>query len=209
MTTIDLATFKATYYYKQDLVAMCRQWGLPTNGTKAQLNQYVSQFLSGIPVDRIKPAKRLSKVPALTVGDITLNTRIVDSGFRFNTAARQFFANYFEVPHFSFTKAMAALRRQAVAEHNLEVTVKDLIMTYKKGQTQAADLQPQVEPEEATYQWNNFVRAFFKDPATRQYCERLKVAAILWQQVKHSPQAKLYMPQLLKDYQTLIAKFRR
>lgn len=51
------------------------------------------------------------------------------------------------------------------------------------------------------------MRAFFKDPATRQYCERLKVAAILWQQIKHTQQAKLYTPQLLKDYQTLITQF--
>ncbi|WP_235184269.1 SAP domain-containing protein [Agrilactobacillus composti] len=150
MTTIDLATFKATYYYKQDLVAMCRQWHLPTNGTKAQLNQYIGQFLSGMPVDRIKPAKRLGKVPALTVGDITLNTKLVDSGFRFNAAARQFFANYFGVPHFSFTKGMAALRRQAIAEHNLDVTVRDLIMTYKEGQSRSAEVRPQAEPEEAT-----------------------------------------------------------
>ncbi|MFT8743109.1 MAG: hypothetical protein ABF767_05375, partial [Lentilactobacillus hilgardii] len=36
MTKLTQKTFKETYFYKTDLVKICRNYGLPTQGTKAE-----------------------------------------------------------------------------------------------------------------------------------------------------------------------------
>lgn len=171
----SLPEFERTYYYKAELVALCRQLGLPLTGTKAELNSYVRKYLTGVPTAQIRPARRKQKCRSLTYQEISLTTKLVNSGFSFNDEARRWFADYFGVKKFSFSKRMAVIKRKVEAEHDCQFTVGDLIQQMQIGtQSEAAPA------EEATYQWNNFVRAFFQDPATAQYRQRLKVAAILW-----------------------------
>lgn len=63
--------------------------------------------------------------------------------------------------------------------------------------------------EEQTYQWNNFVRDFFEDPATKKYQDRLKVAAILWKLVRESSNNKIYSHGLLRQYEKEIHSYKK
>ncbi|KRL00280.1 SAP domain-containing protein [Liquorilactobacillus capillatus] len=201
----DLTEFKETYYYKTELVSLCRILKLPVSGTKAELNHYLEQYFTGIPSNEIKTRRPKTTRVSLTAQQITLKTRIVGAGFTFNNEARQFFANYFGVEKFSFKKEMAMIKRQAEQENDTSMTIADLI----KRSTQLGNAKEQLATvaEEQTYQWNNFVRAFFQDPATKRYTERLKVAAILWRSVKKSKQEKIYTTVLLDVYATAIRNY--
>lgn len=160
----SLTEFEHTYYYKNDLVKICRQLHLPTGGTKAELNSYLKQYLQGIPAVQIKPMRSAQKYRSLKYDEINLDTKLVGSGFSFNNEARRWFADYFGVKQFSFKKEMVMIKRKAETDNNTELTVCDLIeqMQHWK-QSQSVYVA-----EEQTYQWNNFVRDFFQDSATVQ-----------------------------------------
>ena len=194
--SLTVEKFKSTYFYKTELVQLCRKYGLPTYGTKAELNTYILKYLSGVPSSDIKPARSLIHQKALTADKIKLDTPLVGSGFKFNSGSRQFFCNYFGTTHFSFTKQMAALMRKAERENDTEITVGDLIEFLNRGEKQKVINSP----EESTYQWNNFVKDFFSDPVTAKYTNKMAVAAILWNKVKLSDDPKVYSYQLLSQY---------
>lgn len=191
-----LSEFTQNYYYKTELVKLCQQYKLPTSGTKAELNSYIIKYFKGIPSSQIKPIRNNSKHRPLPYSKISLDTKLINSGFCFNNAARQWFADYFGVAKFSFSKKMAIIKRKAEAEHDEKATVDDLIQQMQNwNQNKTAS-----SAEENTYQWNNFVRAFFKDPATKQYNQRLKVASLLWKKVRMSSDNKVYRHNMLKRY---------
>ncbi|GAJ27275.1 hypothetical protein JCM15457_2248 [Liquorilactobacillus sucicola DSM 21376 = JCM 15457] len=196
----DLAEFKEKYYYKTELVELCRILKLPVSGTKAELNFYLEQYLSGISVSKIRASRPFvtrTRRKILTANQIRLDTKVIGTGFTFNNEARKFFSSYFGVKKFSFKKEMAMIKRQAEKENDTELTVGDLIkrsLKLSRDKEQIAAVS-----EEQTYQWNNFVRDFFLDSKTTQYNDRLKVAAILWQYVKKSKQEKKYTAILLEN----------
>ncbi|WEV36368.1 SAP domain-containing protein [Lactobacillus sp. ESL0677] len=210
MSQLTLTEFKQKYFYKTELQDLCRQYGLPTSGTKAELNSYLEAFLSGIPRKQIKPARKKQNVRQLAADEITLTTPIVNSGFSFNDASRQFFAEYFHVDHFSFKKEMAIIKRAAEARHDTQMTIGDLIAQYQDltSTKQSQQLVSQTA-EENTYQWNNFVRAFCQDTVSQEFDSKLKVAAILWQHVKSSTKPKKFTPNLVEIYAAEINQFRK
>ena len=192
-----LSEFTQKYYYKTELIKLCRQWNLPVYGTKAELNSYVEKYLKGMSANEIKPCRSNNRIHrSLTYNEINLDTKLINSGFCFNNAARQWFADYFDVKKFSFSKKMAIIKRKAETEHDTEMTVGDLLLEMQNWDQSKTELSV----EERTYQWNNFVRDFFKDQATTQYKQRLKVASILWKEVRTSKKGKIYHHDLLKKY---------
>lgn len=50
----NLNEFKQQYYYKADLIKICRYLKLLVSGTKTELNSYIQDYLDGIPVTQIK-----------------------------------------------------------------------------------------------------------------------------------------------------------
>ena len=42
----SITEFEHTYYYKTDLVKICKSLSLPTSGTKAELNSYIMSYLN-------------------------------------------------------------------------------------------------------------------------------------------------------------------
>ncbi|VDG30793.1 hypothetical protein (plasmid) [Lactobacillus plantarum] [Lactiplantibacillus mudanjiangensis] len=153
-------TFQRFYWYKTELQQLCRQYQLPTTGTKAELTQYLGQLLDGQAATQIKPIRPVHRTAkaSLTADQITVETKLLASGFKLNQAARTFFASYFGVEKFVFRKAMGVKMRAVERDHDTTATVADLI---------AALADPTViEPTtEQTYQWNNFVKDFYRDSA--------------------------------------------
>lgn len=211
MEKITLKEFKENYFYKTDLIKLCHEYRLPTYGTKAELNHYLYLYLTGTPANEINPKRTAQTKKTLTANDITLETKLVGSGFSFNNEARKFFADYFNVEHFSFKKEMAIIKRQAETDNDTNMTVRDLItqsMTLKECDRQRLKALTSTN-EESTYQWNNFVKAFCQSSESHQFTNKLKVAAILWQHVKESKQSKQYSDELVKKFTVEINPFRK
>lgn len=133
---------------------------------------------------------------------MTLNTKLLDSGFSFNDEARQFFQNYFGLDKFSFKKAMAIKMREVEASQDYSATIADLIAVLEVPQVPSPD-----NAEEKTYQWNRFVKNFNQDPLSKQFYPQMKVASILWRQVRDSRREKVYQSSLLEEYAEEIAPF--
>ncbi|WP_369346910.1 SAP domain-containing protein [Apilactobacillus ozensis] len=61
MDKLTIEEYQQKYFYKIELVQLCRQYKLPTYGTKAELNQYIIKYLSGVPAKNIKAKRCPSK----------------------------------------------------------------------------------------------------------------------------------------------------
>lgn len=99
---------------------------------------------------------------------------------------------------------MAIIKRKAEAENDTKITVRDLIYHIEHWKQEEIGSAA----EEQTYQWNNFVRDFFEDPATEKYQDRLKVAAILWRIIRYSNNSKIYSHDLLRQYEKKILMYK-
>lgn len=201
----SITEFEHTYYYKTDLVKICKSLSLPASGTKAELNSYITAYLNGTPATQIKPKRKQKSRRSLTYQEINLDTKLVGSGFSFNNEARRWFANYFGMKNFSFKKKMAIIKRKAEAENDTKITIRDLIYRIEHWNQEEIG----VVPEEQTYQWNNFVHDFFEDPATEKYQNRLKIAAVLWKLVCESSNNKIYSHGLLRQYEKEIRSYKK
>ena len=204
---LSLKQFSAYYWYKDELAAICRQVGLEAAGTKAELQNRIIDFLRSGKIPKRSRRGHFSQIRKTAAANtaLSLSTRLIPEGFKFNRTAREFFAKYFNVKKFSFTKEMAAALREAEKRGDLERTVADLVAVYektKKPKTKAA----RKSAEEKTYQWNGFVRAFNRDARTRGLANRMQVATLLWRQVRERAGIKTYSPQLLDEFAEAINK---
>ncbi|GAQ00262.1 hypothetical protein NBRC111452_55 [Companilactobacillus farciminis] len=50
--------FISFYWYKTELQQICREYKLPSYGTKAELTDYIVKFLDGIPLSNIKSVRK-------------------------------------------------------------------------------------------------------------------------------------------------------
>ena len=107
-------TFSEFYWYKEELQNVCGKYGLLTYGTKAELTNYIIAFLNGETATKIQPIRKPRRKVAshITAESITLDTKLLGSGFSLNEEARTFFANYFGVEHFTFRKVMGIKMRE-------------------------------------------------------------------------------------------------
>jgi hypothetical protein len=110
---MTIKEFKKHYWYKTDLQEICRKYKISPNGTKAELEQYIESFILGNkPINAREEACKIRKSKHMAK-EISLNTKLIGDGFKFNNEARQFFSDYFNVKKFSFTKEMASVLRIA------------------------------------------------------------------------------------------------
>lgn len=199
---LSVEDFQNFYWYKTELVQICKDNQLPSYGTKAELNQYIIQYLSGVPQSQIKTVRTNEYISSLKTEQINLQTKLLTSGFKLNAEARKFFADYFQMSKFSFKKSMAIKMRQVQSDRDTSATVQDLIDAYQNKTLIDND-------EEHTYQWNNFVKDFNHDERSKNYSQKMKVAAIIWSKVRDGQTDKTYHSQLINKYQSEIEKYRK
>lgn len=217
--TMSVMEFKRHYYYATELRGICRKLGLDCTGTKAELTSRVEHFLSGN-VDSSSEEEEEMKINMTdtTLGLVVshgtdsyteLSTKVI-AGFSFNANWRAFCGRVLGKPNFKFTKKMAAAVRKAKKRHDNSLTVRDLLVIYKTGKQRKAagkSLPSYMQPEEQTYQWNNFVRAFNADPRSMIFSNKMKVASILWSKVRDNPGSKEYRTDLIDIYVDIIKKY--
>ncbi|UFJ39869.1 SAP domain-containing protein [Brevibacillus humidisoli] len=198
--------FRAHYWYKDELAAICRQNGLSSSGTKAELEERIVHLLIGETVHNQR-AKTTQQRRKQRSGPITLQTRLIPEGFRFNQEARAFFQEYYGVNKFSFTKEMAAALRDAEKRNDQEMTVADLIAVYDSSRQKNHTKANPPTAEDKTYQWNGFVKEFHADPQSKQWKNKLEIAAFLWRKVRDRKGEKRYTPALLEEFKDEIEQF--
>lgn len=217
--TMSVMEFKSHYLYVIELREICRKFWLDCTGTKAELTSRVEHFLSG-DVDSFSSEEEEMKISMTdkTLGLVVshgadsytkLSTKVI-GWFSFNVNWRAFCGMVLVEPNFKFTKEMAAAVREAKKRHDNSLTVRDLLVIYKTGKQRKAtgeSLPSYMQPEEQTYQWNNFVRAFNADPRSMIFSNKMKVASILWSKVRDNPGSKEYRTDLIDIYAEELMKY--
>ena len=187
--------FNRYYWYRKELSQICKSLGLEYRGTKQELNHIIEQYFKG---NRIE--KSVRKVNKKQAEAITLNTSLLECGFSFNQKFREYFSVVTGVDPFKFNANMATAWRKVKVENDLNFTIQDMLKVYY-GESDYAKY------DHSVCQWNQFLKDFSSDEFSDFYSNKLKVAAILWKEVRDSTNEKTYSRQLLDEYRYKIEEY--
>ena len=187
--------FNRYYWYRKELSQICKSLGLEYRGTKQELNHIIEQYFKG---NRIE--KSVRKVNKKQAEAITLNTPLLECGFSFNQKFREYFSVVTGVDPFKFNANMATAWRKVKVENDLNFTIQDMLKVYYGGLDYA-------KYDHSVCQWNQFLKDFCSDEFSDFYSNKLKVAAILWKEVRDSTNEKTYSRQLLDEYRYKIEEY--
>ena len=187
--------FNRYYWYREELSQICKSLGLEYRGTKQELNHIIEQYFKG---NRIE--KSVRKVNKKQAEAITLNTPLLECGFSFNQKFREYFSVVTGVDPFKFNANMATAWRKVKAENDLNFTIQDMLEVYYCESDYA-------KYDHSVCQWNQFLKDFCSDEFSDFYSNKLKVAAILWKEVRDSTNEKNYSRQLLDEYRYKIEEY--
>ena len=189
--------FNRYYWYREELSQICKSLGLEYRRTKQELNYIIEQYFKG---NRIE--KSVKKVKKKQAEAITLNTPLLECGFSFNQKFREYFSVATGVEPFKFNADMATAWRKVKAENDLNFTIQDMLKVYY-GESDYAKY------DHSVCQWNQFLKDFCSDEFSDFYSNKLKVAAILWKEVRDSTNEKIYSRQLLDEYRYKIEEHQK
>ena len=180
--------FNKYYWYREEISQICKSLGLEYRGTKQELNYIIEQYFKGnlIKKSSIKTTKKQVK-------NITLDTPLLECGFSFNAKFREYFSTLTGISPFKFTADMATAWRKVKSKKNIKFTIEDLLKVYY-GKSDYAKY------DNSVCQWNQFLKDFCADENSRNYSNKLKVASILWKEVRDSKNEKTYSKNLLTKY---------
>ena len=187
--------FSKYYWYREELIGICKAHGLKHDGSKIELNNVIEAYFSG---EKILPEKtKQTKVRKSTVKELTLETGLLECGFTFGNRFREFFSKQTGEEHFKFNVDMVATVKEVKLKGDEDFTLGDLLDIYYGRKTYA-------KYDKSALQWNRFVKDFCEDEATQIYEERLKKAAALWKIVRESDREKVYSRELLEEFKDRI-----
>ena len=190
----DYAEFSRYYWYRDELIKICRDHGLRAPSGKIELNKVIEAYFSG---ERILPEKRKMKKKKPSVTELTLDTGLIECGFTFGNRFRDFFSKQTGEDHFKFNVDMVATAKKVKENDDDSFTLGDLLDVYYGKKSYAIY-------DRSSLQWNKFVKDFCADDATKVYGERLKAAAALWKIVRDSDMDKVYSRELLERYKDIL-----
>ena len=182
--------FSKYYWYRDELIKICRDLGLKSPSGKIELNKIIEAYFAG---ERILPEKKHGKRKRSVVTELTLDTGLIACGFTFGNRFRDFFSKQTGEEHFKFNVDMVATVKAVKENGDESFTLGDLLDLYYGKKTYATY-------DKSALQWNRFVKDFCADDATKVYGERLKAAAKLWSIVRDSDMEKSYSRELLEKY---------
>ncbi len=189
--------FNCYYWYRKELSQICKSLGLEYRGTKQELNDIIHQYFLGNKIE-----KRVSNRNKNQVEVITLNTPLLHCGFSFNQKFREYFSSVTGISRFKFSADMATAWRKIKREKDINFTIQDMLKIYY-GESDYAKY------DSSACQWNQFLKDFCLDECSNFYSNKLKVASILWKEVKNSTNEKIYTRELLKEYEHKVIEYRK
>ena len=187
--------FNKYYWYREELSQICKSLGLEYRCTKKELNYIIEQYFKG---NRIEKSTR--KVNKKNAEVISLNTPLLECGFSFNQKFRDYFSAVTGVSPFKFNADMATAWRKVKRDNDINFTIQDMIKIYY-GESDYAKY------DNSACQWNQFLKDFCADESSNNYSNKLKVAAILWKEVRDSKSKKNYSKQLLNEYKYKVEEY--
>nr|MCR4788760.1 SAP domain-containing protein [Lachnospiraceae bacterium] len=101
----DYDEFCKFYWYREELIQICKDLGLKARGSKIELNDVIRAYFSG---DMILPEKRKINRSKSAIKELTLDTGLIECGFTFGNRFRDFFAEQTGVRPFKFNVDMVA-----------------------------------------------------------------------------------------------------
>ena len=189
--------FNLYYWYREELSQICKSLELEYRGTKQELNEIIHQYFLGNKVE-----KSVRKKDKKQVEVITLNTPLLHCGFSFNQKFRDYFSAVTGINPFKFNADMATAWRKVKKDKDITFTIQDMIKIYY-GESDYAKY------DSSACQWNQFLKDFCLDECCKFYSNTLKVASILWKEVKNSTNEKIYSRELLKEYEHKVKEYRK
>ena len=186
----DYAEFSKYYWYRDELIKICKNHGLKSPSGKIELNKVIEAYFAG---EKILPEKKSGRKKKPVVTELTLDTGLIECGFTFGNKFREFFSKQTGEDHFKFNVDMVATVKAVKESDNESFTLGDLLDVYYEKKIYA-------QYDKSALQWNKFVKDFCADDATKVFVERLKAAAILWRIVRDSDMEKIYSRELLEKY---------
>ena len=117
--------FNRYYWYREELLQICKSLGLEYRGTKQELNHIIEQYFKGNIIE--KSVRKVNKKQAKA---ITLNTPLLECGFSFNQKFREYFSVVTGIDPFKFNANMATAWRKVKAENDLNFTIQDMLKVY-------------------------------------------------------------------------------
>ena len=187
--------FNKYYWYRDELSQICKSLGLEYRGTKQELNDIIEQYFKGKLIKKSSIKRKKKQVEA-----ISLDTPLFECGFSFNTNFREYFSTLTGVSPFKFTADMATAWRKVKRENDLSFTIQDMLKVYYGNSDYA-------KYDHSVCQWNQFLKDFYADENSRNYSNKLKVASILWKEVRNSKAEKIYSKNLLTEYADKIEEY--
>lgn len=172
----DAAAFRSFYYLKQELVDFCRENGLPTSGSKAELTDRIAYFLDTGKV--LKPSAK--RKAAVTVGLLTEDT-IIEPNIVCSEKHRAFFSEKIG-KGFSFN-----VRFQKWLKGNAGRTYGDAIRAYYQISEEKKHSKTKIG---AQFEYNTYIRDFFADNPGKG----LRDAIVCWNYKKSLPGHHRYEP---------------
>ena len=187
--------FSKYYWYREELIKICRGLGLKSDGGKIELNKVIEAYFNGT---KILPEKLASSRDSEFISSsLSLNTSLLKCSFTFGPRFREFFENHTGIKPFKFNVDMVATVKKVKETGDANFTLGDLLDIYYGKKTYA-------KYDKSALQWNKFVKDFCADPATANFSNKLKTAAIVWKEVRNSTRDKVYTHELLTEFKNLI-----
>ena len=187
----NFAEFSKYYWYREELIKICKAHGLKAPSSKIELNKVIEAYFDG---EKILPDKKpASRKKRTVVTKLTLDTGLIECGFTFGNRFREVFRQQTGEENFKFNVDMVATVKAVKEAGDESFTLKDLLDIYYGKKTYAVY-------DKSALQWNRFVKDFCEDEATKVFSERLKAAAALWKIVRESDMKKEYSHELLEEY---------
>ena len=189
--------FNCYYWYREELSQICKSLELEYQCTKKELNFIIEQYFKGNKITR-----NLNKDIKTQTDVITLEIPLLYCGFSFNQKFRDYFSAVTGISPFKFSANMATAWRKVKKDKDINFTIQDMIKIYY-GESDYAKY------DSSTCQWNQFLKDFCLDECSNFYSNKLKVASILWKEVKNSTNEKIYTKELLKEYEHKVKEYRK
>ncbi len=161
------------------------------------MNDIIHQYFLGNKVEKSVGRRNKNEVEV-----ITLNTPLLHCVFSFNQKFRDYFSAVTGISPFKFNADMATAWRKVKKDKDITFTIQDMIKIYY-GESDYAKYNS------SACQWNQFLKDFCSDECSKFYSNKLKVASILWKEVRNSTNEKIYSRELLKEYEHKVKEYRK
>lgn len=186
--SISLEDFQNYYWLKAELQTFCREHGLPASGTKTEITERISHYLTTGKVLKNSSVQKVSKAP-LSYKDLSLQT-IITKNHRCSEDVRAFFKEKIGT-NFRFTVAL-----QKFFKENVGKTYEDAITFWYEENERKKDPTYKTTIS-AQFEYNRFTRDFFEDPNNKGKAKADAIAA--WNEMKAKPGSNVYVPQKVEN----------